>query len=636
MKICTLSSACVSIALTSLCVPVSAQSSDSSNIERISIVASRSPILASQVAGKLDIINREQILASGAVNITDLLRTVAGMNISQNGPDGSLAELRFRGSESNHTLVLVDGVPANDLAQGGLVNLAHFPVANIARIEILRGPQSALWGSDAVAGVISITTLGADLQSTVSANLQASIGEQHNRTVAANLVLPHSQQSQSMLGFSYQQNDGSNVSRLGDEAEGYRNLSVNAKQIYNFADSRISATINVTDYFNEFDGVDFVSTGLPTDTDDYSLGQNISGSIEWSNEGEGLWSQSLSYQFAQQANTNVSDQIESGRSKGTTHKMVWQNHFAFSAQEQLNIGLEGSKADFEQRGPVNFGDPNQDQSNQGLALFADARYQVQSWLSANASLRRDASTQFDDATSYRIGAVASVMPSLDVYVSHGKAIKNPSFTERFGYFPRSFVGNPDLAPEHARSKEIGIRYQASAHYHFDLALFDTTLEDEINGFVYVPELGSFTAQNSDLLSTRKGAELSLQGSNNKLNWQVNYAYLDAKDALERELRRARHSFSLALDYAISERSQIYVQASYDGERSDRFFPPFPANPELVTLSSYYLVNANYRYNFDEDWTLSVKAHNLLDKHYENVLGFKAQPRRISVALNYQY
>ena len=194
-----------------------------SSVETITVTGSRLPVSLDKLAASVSVLAEEDIQAAGATQLTDLLRGMPGVSLSQSGSPGSLTELRLRGSETNHLLVLIDGVIVNDLSQGGLVDFAHLTADNIARVELLRGAQSALWGSGAVSGVLSITTK-AGSESNDSTSLSAGIGNASTYRASVS-----TQQSLDNLNVSLYANhfntDGDNVSRTGGEDDGYRNTT---------------------------------------------------------------------------------------------------------------------------------------------------------------------------------------------------------------------------------------------------------------------------------------------------------------------------------------------------------------------------------------------------------------------------
>ncbi|MFQ3206107.1 MAG: vitamin B12 transporter [Glaciecola sp.] len=606
------------------------------SIETISIVGSRTPIDKSTLAGSVSFISAETIEASGAATVTDLLRSFASINISQSGPTGTLTEIRFRGSESNHILVLVDGVEINDIGQGGLVNFAHILVSDIERIELLRGPQSALWGSSAVSGVISITSKRPDVsgQHKLSANL--GFGQQAIRQLGLYYKVRQDGLSLS-ANVNHLKTDGENISRQGNEEDGYRNTSFNTNITYQAnKEHNLTFNIRLVDFFTEFDAIDFANTGLPVDADNYSNGEQLNALLRWDfTPTESIWSQSLSYQLNRFASDSFSNGVFSGGTVGKTQRVNWINYINLGANDFVNVGLDSVKEDFEQRGPNVFGNPNQTQDNQTISVLSDGQYEVAKKLYASYSIRSDQSDEFDGANSFRLGLSYNLSKQLKAFVSRGKAVKNPTFTERFGFFPGTFTGNSKLVPESSYANEIGLTYNLSDQFNAELTHFDTKLENEINGFVFDPATNAFTAQNIDDTSTRKGLELSIYGDWRDINWSASFAYLDAQAPTEVELRRARHSASTTISYALNKSSNIYFQADYAGSKQDRFFPPFPNPSQIVGLDPYWLISANYQYQYNERMEFGLRVDNLLNEGFEDVFGFVGQSRKIVVNMRYQ-
>lgn len=623
--------------LTSLYVSAQAQQA-SENIETITISGTHSPVVIGQIAGAVTVIDEARIQASGAVGITDLLRTVAGVNIGQSGTSGSLSEIRFRGSESNHIMVLVDGIAVNDGGQGGLTDFSHLLLANIMRIEILRGPQSAIWGSNAIAGIISITTKktsGKKLQ----ANTSAAIGDRNTLRASAHVA----QQLQNIgfnINVSTYKTQGENISREGDEADAYSNTDLSGGLNYQFNDSnRIDFNARILDYTNDADGYDF-TTGLVGDGDLVAKGSQISAGLNWyftphiDNQKNGIYSQLLSIQYSKQDTDNFSDNLFSRMSSGEKLRVLWSNRFEFTANKWLNIGLESTSEDFKQQGPTAQSGVNQKKSNDTKSIVGDGVYAINNALSLSVSYRYDNNEIFNNANSYRAGATYFINNDWRIFVSRGQAIKNPTFVERFGFFPNSFLGNPELSPEQQQSTEAGIE-GAFENISIQLNWFNATLDNEILGFVFVPETGQFTAQNATAESTREGIELSLSGQVDKLSWQAQYSYLDASEGNSAELRRARHTGSASTTYSFNEQHQVYIQADYAGTKFDNFFPPMQA-AQIVSLGSYWLVSANYQYTHNDQLSASLRFSNMFDEDYEDVFGYNTDGSRVLLGFTYSW
>ena len=195
----------------------------------ISISASRTEIPIREVAGALTVISKQQIVNSRAVYVSELLQAVPGLNVSTQGRAGNLTQIRIRGAEANQVLVIIDGVEANDPAASSEFNFAHLTTENIERIEILRGPQSALWGSDALAGVINITTRQADKRNQLT--IKNSYGSE-NTYQGSITALTKSDKYNLVISGNFLDTDGFNIATSGQERDGYDNATLNIKTDY--------------------------------------------------------------------------------------------------------------------------------------------------------------------------------------------------------------------------------------------------------------------------------------------------------------------------------------------------------------------------------------------------------------------
>lgn len=607
-------------------------------IETISITGSRLPLEQARLAGSVSVLSAQQIQQSGALNISDLLRTFNGVAISQQGPTGTLTQLRLRGAEANHLLVLIDGVEVNNVGSDGAVNFAHISVDTVERIELLRGPQSALWGNGAVAGVLSITTKGP--AGTKKAHAKIEVGQHDSSNVSAGFQGQTGDLSYS-LSAAHLESDGQNISRQGMETDGYRkthgNLALNWATTDN---SSLDFSFRAVDYRNEFDRTDFVTTGLPADADNYTEGKQYSAQVQWHYAPkQSMWQQSLGLQYNSDESETDGNATSNSRSKGEKQRLFWLNSFDYAPASRATLVLENVQEEFKQRGVVGFSDPNQEQQNDTNSAVIDLIHGLSDQLTFNLSGRYDNNDVFDNATSYRAGLSYQLTQAGRLFASYGKGVKNPSFTERFGFYPSSFKGNPDLQPEQAYTLEVGSQWQLAQDWQLDLTWFDTDLENEINGFVAVPNSNLFTAENVNGSSQRQGAEVALKGKFAGIDLNFNYGYLDATqpDLLgeqQIEIRRPRHTGSVSLNYAFNQnKTNANIQAVYTGSQNDTFFPPYPQPAETLGLRPYTLVNAAITSQLSNHWTLGVRAENLLDQDYEDVVGYVGPGRSVYMSLS---
>ncbi|AWL13389.1 Vitamin B12 transporter BtuB [Saliniradius amylolyticus] len=608
-----------------LCAVLSS-SSLADNIETISVTGSRLPINQQQLASALTVIDQDTIERSQALSVLDLLRTQAGINISQSGGRGAVAEIRLRGSESNHTLVLVDGVEINDLGSGGLVDFSHLQLANIARIEILRGPQSALWGSGAIGGVINIITQQArDPRASLSAKLADH--SSHNLSAAiSNTSGPVS------YGVNVNRLDvrGHNIARQGDENDNYDNQLFGGQLNWQLSEQSIlKASYRHTDASAEFDAPNYMTTGLPEDADRVTDTTQQQAKLEWHfTPSDASWQHQLGYRFSRNENITFANNDYRNDNDSSKQRLFWQSSVHYDTNSRLTLAVEAIKERFQQAG-VN-ADVNQTRDNTRYALVGDWLHQVTAALSASVSLRYDDNDFFEDSHSYRAGLSYQLTGGHKLYASAGQAVKNPTFTELFGYFPDFFIGNPDLEAEKSQTLEVGGQFALPKQWQLDLSIYDATLDDEIT-----PSADFTSSINASGESERRGGELKLAGQWQKLGLTLDYAYIDARQPnfrgqLQPEQRRARHTGGLTLDYQPSDKISVFISGSYQGTRLDTNFLSF----QRVRLPAYSLLSVGGEYRLTDKLALTLRADNALDEDYEDVLGYRGQRRRLWLGLDY--
>ena len=610
----------------------------SAPVETITVTGSRTPLALSKLAASVTVLTEQDIQASGASQITDLLRGLPGISISQSGSPGSLTELRLRGSETNHLLVLIDGVVANDIIQGSLFDFAHLTAANIVRIELFRGAQSALWGSGAVGGVLSITTTAAN-QSNSTMSVSAGAGNADTYRAAASASF-RGEQLQANASASVLDTAGDNVSRLGSERDGYENTTLNGGIQWQPAEQHsLDAKVRFTDYTNEYDGVDYAVTGLPADADNVTNGEQLSAQVNWQFTPADLPYRSVvSIHYNRNENSNTTDGIDAGGTQGERKQFTW-THFVALGDTTLAVGSEYLRREFEQSGPVSWDDPNYRGEDSTSSVFAELTGLGNDKLDTQLSVRYDDNERFSRAWSYRAGARYAITDNVKVFASVGQAVKTPSFTELYGYYPATFIGNPALLPEQSQDVELGADIILPANVTLQLSVFSTRLEDEIQGFVYDADSGMYTAQNAFGKSRRDGVEASAQWQYDDISVTAHYTYLDATQGETEtvELRRPNHTGSLTARYSFPVQGlSAYIKAAYTGTRLDTFYPPWPASAQTLHLKPYWLTTANIDYQIDSQWQAGLRIDNALDESFEDIVGYQGSNRRILAHTSYSF
>ena len=544
----------------------------------------------------------------------------------------------MRGAEANQVLVLVDGIRANDPASGDEFQFQYALTADIERIEIVRGPQSAIWGTDALAGVINIIRRKdiAPDSGYLRSNAEGGSFGSLTAGVEGGMQRGHATFSG---GVNYLESDGTNISLQGDEKDGTENTTADARLDFDLNDTwRLTLTGELVDARSDFDGVSFV-TGLPEDSDQYTeIDRTYASAGLFYNPGGGRWDASAAVNWLDSDNQNFSFGAWESATASTNLEYRLRASLGLGANPEdhrLSFALDHRDVDFEQRGQASaFGDPNQDQSYDVTGYAAEYLGRPTDSLSWSVSLRQDDYSDFDDATTWQTGASYRWDSGVRLRGSVGTGSKAPTFIERFGFFPDFFLGNPDLEPETSMGWELGIDFPIGAQgAELGITWFDQTLEDEIDGFVFDPATFFFTAANRDGESERQGLELTLFAPiTGGLSVQGAYTYTDAEEfaadgSLAPELRRPEHMASLVLNQAFAEgRGNLNLSASYNGSQLDNYFPPPNYSQIVVELDGYTLVDFAASWAITPSLELTGRVTNLLDEDYEEVLGFASAGR----------
>lgn len=598
------------------------------DVDQIVVTGSRSPLANSQLGSAVTVITRDSIEQRQARYVTDMLRAVPGFAVSHSGTTGSQTQVRVRGSEANHVLVLIDGVRANDPATGDEFRWEYLTTSNIERIEIVRGPQSSLWGSDAVAAVVHVITSSAQETSAIGGYLESGSFSTTNLGLNGNVGGDKWSLSGSLEQLD---TDGTNISRSGSEEDGSDITTASLAARFQSGDAlAVDLSVRATDAYSQFDPVDFFVTGLPTDGDVATDADNLYAKVGFRYGGaDSRLTHHLNVNYFDSDNRNLVDGAEDSATASDRRTITYQADIALGANI-LALALEQEKTHFEQSGAIGFGDPNQKQSMDVSSVIADYQGLSRERLTWLLSARFDDNSNFENAVSGRLSLAYDLTTSTALRGNIGTGRKNPTFTELYGFFPGQFIGNPDLKPEGTTSYDIGIdKTLKDGVVALQLSLFWQDLEDEINGFVFDPNTGLASAENIDGTSKRSGIELGASWQiNDNFDLSASYTYTDseqedASSQYSQEVRRPKHSGSLNLGYASTgQRFRAMLSGDYGGTRSDEFFPPWPDPSEIVTLDSYLLLDLTLQYQLSESTAVFARGTNLLDEDYEQVYGYQ--------------
>jgi vitamin B12 transporter len=600
------------------------------DVDQIIVTGSRVPLAADRLGSATTIIGREEIEARQARYVTDLLRSVPGFSVSQAGAIGSQTQVRVRGAEANHLLVLLDGVRVNDPATGDEFRWEYLSSNDIERIEIVRGAQSALWGSDAVAGVVQIVTRDADGAASLGGFAETGTDDARNVGLDGSLGL----HDWSLHGSIEQlETSGNNISRLGTEKDGSDLRTATLAARWRRAETfSLEAGVRAIDATSQFDPVDFLVTGLPVDGDVATESASISGRIG-ANWDFSDMTHHIDASYYESKHENLTEQIVDSTAASDRLALSWQSDLKLG-ENVLSLALGHERTTYGQRGEIVFGDPNQDQRMDATSATAEFQWLAGDRLTWIVGARLERNSDFEDVATGHVALALRLSSKARFRSSLGTAQKNPTFTERFGYFPDQFIGNPSLEPERSLSFDAGVDFDLlDRALQLQTTLFWQDLRDEINGFVFDPATFLATAVNRPGRSERRGAEIALQWRvGDRLGLGANYTYTKASEQDEighaiTELRRPRHAGGVSIDYdPDGRRTRALLTADYGGSRYDEYFPPFPAPSQIVTLPGYWLVDLTVQRALTPSITLYFRGSNLLDEKYEQVFGYRAPGR----------
>ena len=590
----------------------------------IVVTASRAGEKASDTPARVTVVDAQRIERLGTPLVSDLLRLTPSAFVAVSGPAGSQTQLRIRGAEANHVLLFVEGIRANDPASG---NEPRFELLNadlVSRVEIVRGPQSALWGSEAVGGVVAVD---GDLPGSDATQAFAEAGSPDSLRGAARTSLGTGEQGFS-VGIAAQRSGGIDAFSGKGERDGYRNGGVRASGRYRPSPALLVGASGFGLWGeSEFDGYN-VATSQRDDTLDES--HNRLGAARIFAE---LGQRHRTYAMASasllgSSNRNLLDDVSQNRTSARRR--------TFGVEAGHNLGghlfiaaLESELEHFHARDTAFGGSTRQDSSRRHNSLTLEWRGAKMGPLSPGFAVRHDAFSRFKDATAFRASLKADIANGVSVSGNYGEGIAQPTFFDLYGFTPSFFVGNPDLKPERSKGWEVSGRV-VRRPFNGALTFYRQRLHDEI---IDTPDFSSTV--NATGTSRRQGIEAEAGWAFGKaLRLSANYAWLDATEQkvegvdAELEHRRPKHSGTIVAD-GESGRWNYGASLSYVGRHRDR---RDSAPYELVDLAPYWLANARVAYGVSEAFEASVRIANLLGSHYQDLVGYRTEGRTVHVGI----
>jgi vitamin B12 transporter len=589
------------------------------DLDEVVVTGTRTEVLLADSLVPAQVIDREEIERSQAVDLVGLLRGRAGVDIGNQGGRGKLSSLFLRGAESDHVLVLVDGVKVGS-ATSGMAAFQDLPVTQIERIEIVRGPRSSLYGSEAIGGVIQIFTRGGAEQG-FAPHLSIGGGSNSSRNISGGF---NYNGERGWLGAhgGYESTDGINACRGSAELfagcwtdepddDGYRNVSVNMRGGFRVTDA-LSLEGNFLDVAgeNEYDG---------TWTNRSKVRQQVSGAtVRYAPEG-GRLALSAAVGRSKDKSDDYHEDVFMSTFDTRRDSASVQADVRFAEAHLLSIGADYSN----DRVDGTTGYAADERDNTGVFLGYEGSAGSQRW---QASVRHDDNEQFGGHTTGSAGWGLSFENGLRLNATVGTGFKAPTFNDL--YYPGS--ESPWLEPEESTSVNLGLS-QATERFSWSLNVYESRI-DNLIVFTYEPPTFQGVGENIDEARIR-GAELTFGTSFAGFDLSTQLSHVDPRDrsaGLNHDnllARLARTTGRVDLDRGFGPVSAgITVQGA--GSRYDD-----AAN--TVRLGGYATTDLRLEYAINPDWTLQARATNVFDRDYETIAWYNQPGREYGLTLRWR-
>lgn len=594
-------------------------SGDSTDLPEMVVTATRSEVDKNELATATTVYTRNDIERLQAKTLPELLKGTTGLDLTQQGGDGKTTSVFLRGTNSDHVLVLIDGIKVGS-ATLGTTAFEFIPIDQIERVEIIRGPQSSLYGSEAIGGVIQIFTRKGGQSEKPTVTLDAG-GGNYGTLRTAGTASGKWQNSWYSLGASHYNTEGFDArqpipGKYGinePDDDGYYNTGLNARVGHRFENNaEIEAFYLRGEGRSEFDGtpnkVEFVNQVLGTST-----------SMDFTES----WRSTLRLGQSRDDNDNFDPNGMFFSRFGTTRwNATWLNQLALSEDHQLVFGSDYRMDQVDSN--EQFGKD----SRYDVGIFSELHSRIFDRNFINASLRWDENEAFGDYVTGNFGWRYNSDIGISPFASFGNAFKAPTFNDL--YWPASSFafGNPNLKPEESTTFEVGV---AGSHklFQWEVRAYHTDIDNLINWAPVNPQdfLSPWTPQNvSKAQIDGIEGEIGMQilGWNGKLNM----ALLDPQDRETNNRLNRRYQKSLSFDL-----SRSFGPVDVGGTllaQGDRFDDP--AN--TVQVDGYATIDLRTAYHFDKNWMVSAKLNNLLDKQYQLVNTYNTADRNFFVSIHY--
>jgi vitamin B12 transporter len=563
-----------------------------------------------ELGHSISVITAEKIAANGWRSLPEALRSIPGLHIVESGAPGSTVSIFMRGSRSSHVLVLVDGVRMNDPSSPTRsAYLAGTDLANVARIEVVRGPQSGLYGADAIAGVVNVITKTAVEGVSGSVSLEAGSFDTY-RAVAE--FASRQGKVSGVVSVSYLDSEGYSSANErfpgNDEADGFENLNASVRVGVEASDGvSLDATVKFTEWENEYDagaGPGADAEGNVAETEQVLVGLRAKLGAS-----DARWQQTLHAQYATFDRT-FEDSWGTSALDGENWEAEWRHDLTVSERHRVSAG-------------VNYRDESAESDSLASVSADNVGVYVQDYLclgalDAIAGVRFDEHEAFGGEVTYRVAPSVMLEKSGTRFKgSVGTGFKAPSLYQL--YAPAGLfgpIGNAELDPETSLGWDVGVEQRVVPGVcTLGVTYFASDVDDQIlfvNGYENVDEVEN------------RGVEILVGLTpTDRLSLDATYTYTEAenKQTGSQLIRVPQDRATLGVTYAVTESASINATALYVGPRDDRYYDAAMFSSVDAKASAYTVVNLAASVDVSDSVTLFGRVDNVFDETYEEVYGY---------------
>jgi vitamin B12 transporter len=579
--------------------PAISANDDVIQLKPVPVKAIRSTMSKENIPSSITIITEEEIKKKKQHQVINLLREELGMDITQTGPLGGTTNVFMRGASGSSTLVLIDGIQVNSNTTGAF-EIANLTTDNIEQIEIIRGPQSTLWGSDAVGGVINIITKKGKGAPSHSFSFEGGSFETFKETANSSGDLDFMDYSVTVSRTDSEGFSAANEEQGNTEDDGYENTTVSTRLGRNFLqDGRAEFIGRYTKSITQFDSFGPVDGGEFLRTESAYMAFPIQKSLA------GWWDVKINPTFAYEYLKSINISFADSNIFNRTYGMDLQNNVEINRFLSTTFGFE-----YESRNGVNEGSSlTKTINNQGYYLQGQFQYDDRLFLTAG--FRHDVNSVFEDPTTHKFeGAYRFKKTGTRIRAAYATGFRAPSLNELF--FPN--FGTPTLKPEESTSWEASIDQTILGG---DAKVEVTYFEVDFENLIESVDTGSFVFRALNVAqATTKGVETAINILlPQNFNASMTHTWLQAVDGFGSPLqRRAKHNFSFNLSHTWKEKLHSLIGVRVRSATKSN-------NTGTKNADAYSVVRAVLSYDVNKNLKITARGENLFNEKYEELAGF---------------